>query len=133
MYLYVSFYAYAATVWLTEAKLLQKRNCFSYKKSWKLLNTLIAITKLIICITPKNKLPTLSNRILDWVISYNSSLCMSRPLQLQDSIFQKIMIQCFNDLALTVHIIMQLLYVCIHDFIVMFILYVLRIALKSLS
>lgn len=103
------------------------------KKSWKLLNTLIAITKLIICITPKNKLPTLSNRILDWVISYNSSLCMSRPLQLQDSIFQKIMIQCFNDLALIVHIIMQLLYVCIHDVIIMFILYVLRIALKSLT
>lgn len=32
MYLEVSFYAYAATVWLTEAKLLQKRNCFSNKK-----------------------------------------------------------------------------------------------------
>lgn len=32
MYLEVSFYAYAATVWLTEAILLQKRNCFSNKK-----------------------------------------------------------------------------------------------------
>lgn len=59
MYLEVSFYAYAATVWLTEAKLLQKR--LSNKKILEIAEYVNSDIQAhytymcdILCITPKN-------------------------------------------------------------------------------